>query len=376
MSSEHGLSESHSSSPGIALPSSARRHLATGEHLSLRGPRLPVAPVPPARARHVLHVGELGRVEGVGSARHDAARRVWLLHVARHRLRLIETVLDVDVAASPAAAVGGAVPPLQAVDAPAVDLLQHPHLSVGRVPDALKLVHRPPQVAHAKDAHQQPVCHEHVIAHRRARPRLARCRLGKGGRLCASHGAEEVGEEGGDAVVHVRARLPVGEPKEEAAEPGPLLEDGVHRLGVLEVAKVLFSQPRLRREEDRQLVKGAEQGEQRLARPHVRRVEEAHALVPDQVADLEPRDGGLGVPSIGERDLRVGHRREELFVRVAAALPVAHEDDPLRPIAPPVALIAALRPPPIDPPDQVEPRAAEQQRRWRAGGGPHVCGGW
>ena len=91
----------------------------------------------------------------------------------------------------------------------------------------------------------------------------------------------------------------------------PLREDRVHALGRLEVAKVLLAQPRLGAHLHLLAVEGAQDGEHRLARAHVRRDEEAHRLVAHQLPHLQAGDRRLRKPALGELDLGVGRAAPE-----------------------------------------------------------------
>ena len=104
--------------------------------------RLPVAPGPPARRWQVLEVGELHAVERVGRARRDEPRGRRPFHVRGHRLCAVAAKLDVDETAlcrarGPPPAPQLVLPRRSARKIPR--LLQHPDLTVGRVPHLLGL---------------------------------------------------------------------------------------------------------------------------------------------------------------------------------------------------------------------------------------------
>ena len=105
-----------------------------------------------------------------------------------------------------------------------------------------------------------------------------------------------------------------------------------------------------------------EQRLQRLPRAHVRGMEEAHRLVANESAQLEPGERGLGKAPVRQLYLRVGRAREEDLVRVAKGFAMPDEDYSLRPIAPPPAHVAVLRPPGVEPAHQIELQA--EDGRW------------
>ena len=89
----------------------------------------------------------------------------------------------------------------------------------------------------------------------------------------------------------------------------------------------LLPQPRLRKEVDSPASPRLQDAQQRLPRAHVRRVEEAHALVAHDAAQLLARSQALLEATGGKLHLAVGRGGVQRFVDVALALPVAHEYD-------------------------------------------------
>mmetsp|Transcript_19059 Transcript_19059/g.41189 ORF Transcript_19059/g.41189 Transcript_19059/m.41189 type:complete len:243 (-) Transcript_19059:1068-1796(-) len=176
------------------------------------------------RSRHA-QVLEHQALVGVRRARTHQTRVHRPSHVLVHRLALVLPEGD----GHERAAKGRGAPPAHVPKAVGAVLFEHPDLAVRRIPNLLKLLHRPPEVAHAEDTHEEAMRHEHIVLdrlRRRSRP---------------LHKGVERRPEVGDAVVDVGPGLAVWEAVVEAAKALSLLEDLLHAGRVLEVAKVLFA---------------------------------------------------------------------------------------------------------------------------------------
>jgi len=134
------------------------------------------------------------------------------------------------------------------------------------------------------------------------------------------------------SIKDVRARLAVREAVVEASELLTLVEHRAHRLVALEVAKVLLAQPRLRRNLDCLPIEGSEDRKQSLPCTQVRRHEEAHRLIANELPNLQPSNRALSESVLRQRDLRVWGGAVGAPVYVALRLAVAHQDDAIRPL--------------------------------------------